>query len=136
MAQWLDAPKSKLNKILKSIDFSKVLKIINLYKLYIIIKDKVSKYKFYIYFKKYLLDLLVYSNITKPFNYSYKGSKYFITFLNDYDKRLKVEILEKKSNIYITYLYYIARNKWGNIKIYYLRTNYNNKYLDYKFNNL
>ena len=49
-------------KILKGINFIKVFKIKNLYKLYIIIKNKVNKYKFYIYSKKYLLNL-VYSNI-------------------------------------------------------------------------
>ena len=84
-----------------------MLKIKNLYKLYIIIKDKASKYKFYIYFNKYPLDL-IYFNIIKPFNYSYKRGKYFITFLNNYNKRLKIEVLESKNNIYKTYLYYIA----------------------------
>ena len=95
-----------LIKILKEINFIKVFKIKNLYKLYIIIKDKTNKYKFYIYFKKYLLDL-VYSNIIEPFNYNYKGGKYFIIFLNNYNKRFKVKVLESKNNIYIAYLHYI-----------------------------
>ena len=69
--------------------------------------DKVSKYIFYIYFSKYLL-YLVYFNIIKPFNYNYKGDKYFITFLDNYNKRLKIEVLKNKNNIYIIYLYYIA----------------------------
>ena len=81
-------------------------KIKNFYKLYIIIKDKASKYKSYIYFNKYLLDL-IYSNIIKPFNYSYREDKYFIIFLDNYNKCLKIEVLKSKSNIYKAYLYYI-----------------------------
>ena len=84
-----------------------MLKIKDLYKLYIIIKGKASKYKSYIYFNKYSLDL-VYSNIIKPFNYNYRGGKYFIIFLNNYNKRLEVEVLENKNNIYKAYLYYIV----------------------------
>ena len=94
-------------KILKRINLIKILKIKDFYKLYIVIKDKANKYKFYIYFKKYLLDL-IYSNIIKPFNYSYKGGKYFIIFLDNYNKHFKVKVLESKDNIYIIYLYYIT----------------------------
>ena len=91
---------------MKGINFIKVFKIKNFYKLYIIIKDKINKYKFYIYFRKYLLDL-IYSNIIKPFNYNYKGGKYFIIFLNNYNKYFKVKDLKSKDNIYLIYLYYI-----------------------------
>ena len=80
-------------------------KVKDFYKLYIIIKGKANKYKSYIYFKKYLLNL-VYSNIIELFNYSYKGGKYFIIFLNNYNKRSKIKVLENKGNIYIIYLYY------------------------------
>ena len=85
-------------------------KVKDLYKLYIITKSKASEYKSYIYFSKYLLDL-VYSNIIEPFNYSYRRGKYFIIFLDNYNKRLKIEVLESKNNIYRAYLYYIAWNK-------------------------
>ena len=84
-----------------------MLKVKDPYKLYIVIKGKTSKYKSYIYSRKYLLDL-VYSNIIRPFNYSYNRGKYFITFLDNYNKRFKIKILESKSNTYKTYLYYIA----------------------------
>ena len=92
-------------KILKGINLIKVLKVKDSYKLYIIVKGKASKYKSYIYFRKCLLDL-VYSNIIRPFDYSCGRGKYFITFLNNYDKRFKVKILESKGNIYIAYLRY------------------------------
>ena len=88
--------------MLKGINFIKVLKVKDLYKLYIVTKSKTSKYKSYIYSRKYLLNL-VYSNIIGPFNYSYRGDKYFITFLDNYNKRLEVEILKSKNNIYIIY---------------------------------
>ena len=77
-------------------------KVKDLYKPYIVIKGKAGEYKSYIYFRKCLLDL-VYSNIIGPFNYNYRGGKYFITFLNNYNKYLEVEILESKSNIYNIY---------------------------------
>ena len=54
-------------KILKDINFIKILKIKNFYKLYIVVKDKINKYKFYIYSRKYLLDL-VYFNLINFFN--------------------------------------------------------------------
>ena len=110
-------------------------KVKDFYKLYIIIKDKASEYKSYIYFSKYPLNL-VYSNIIEPFNYSYRKDKYFIIFLDNYNKRLEVKILESKNNIYRAYLYYIAWNKWGDIKIRYFKINYNSKYSNYNFNNL
>ena len=75
------------------------------YKLYIVVKGKTSKYKSYIYFRKRLLNL-VYSNIIGFFNYSYRGGKYFITFLDNYNKRFKVKVLKSKGDTYITYLYY------------------------------
>ena len=73
-------------------------------------KNKIIKYKFYIYSKKYLLNL-VYSNIIKPFNYSYRRGKYSIIFLNNYNKYFKIKVLKNKNNIYIVYLYYIVQNK-------------------------
>ena len=96
-----------LIKISKGINLIKVPKIKDSYKLYMIIKGKTSKYKFYIYLSKYLLNL-VYSNIIKPFNYSYRGGKYFIIFLNNYNKRSKIKVLESKGDTYKAYLYYIA----------------------------
>ena len=120
---------------MKGINFIKIFKVKDLYKLYIIIKDKVNKYKFYIYLRKHLLDL-VYFDIIGFFDYSYREGKYFITFLNNYNKRSKVEVLESKGDIYIAYLYYTAWNEQGNIKIHRFRINYSSKYSNYWFNNL
>ena len=92
---------------MKGIDFTKVPKVKNPYKLYTIIKGKTNKYKSYIRFKKRLLNL-VHSNIIGPFNYSYRERKYFIIFLNNYNKYFKVKVLESKGNTYIVYLYYTA----------------------------
>ena len=124
-----------LIKILKGINLIKVFKIKDPYKLYTIAKGKASKYISYIYSSKRLLDL-VYSNIIEPFNRSRREGKYFITFLDNYNKRLEIKILESKSNIYTAYLYYTARNERSDIKIRCFRTNYSSKYLNYNFNNL
>ena len=117
-------------KILKDIDLTKVPKTKDPYKSYIVIKGKAGKYKSYIHPRKHLLDL-VYSNIIGSFNYNYKRGKYFITFLDNYNKRLEIEILKAKSNIYTAYLYYITQNEWGNIKIHRFRINYSGKYSNY-----
>ena len=117
-------------KISKSIDLIKVPKAKNLYKPYTVIKGKSNEYKSHIYPKKHPLDL-VYSDIIGPFDRGRKGGKYFIIFLDDYNKRLEVEILEVKSNIYIAYLYYTAQNEWDDIKIHRFKTNYSNKYSNY-----
>ena len=82
----------------------------NLYKPCIVTKDKANEHKSYIHSRKRLLDL-VHSNIIRPFNYSYRGGKYFITFLNNYNKRLEVEILESKSDVYSAYQRFAAQNK-------------------------
>ena len=76
---------------MKGINLIKVFKIKDFYKLYTIIKDKASEYKSYIYFNKYFLDL-VYFNIISPFNCDRKKGKYFIIFLDDYNKYLEIKI--------------------------------------------
>ena len=112
-----------------------MLKVKDPYKLCTIAKGKAGEHIFYIYPGKRLLDL-VHSNITGPFDRGRRGGKYFITFLDDYDKRLKVEVLESKSDIYAAYLRYTARNERGDIKIRRFRTDYSGEYLDYNFDNL
>ena len=97
-------------KMLKGINFIKVLKAKDPYEPCIVTKSKAGEYKSYIHPRKHLLDL-VYSNIIGPFDCGREGEKYFITFLNNYNKRLEVEILESKSNIYNTYQHFTARNK-------------------------
>ena len=79
---------------------------------------------------------LVHSDITGPFDRGCKGGKYFITFLDDFDKRSKVEILESKSDAYAVYLRFAARNERGDIKIRRLRTDYGGEYSGYDFDNL
>ena len=88
--------------MLKGINLIKVPKVKDSYKLYIVTKGKAGEYKSYIYLGKCLLDL-VYFDIIGPFNCGCRGGKYFITFLNNYNKRLEVEILESKSNVYSIY---------------------------------
>ena len=124
-----------LIKIFKGINFTKVPKAKDPYKLYTVIKGKAGKYKSYIYPRKRLLDL-VYSNIIRPFNYSYSRGKYFIIFFDNYNKRLKVKVLESKNNIYKAYLRYIAQNEQGDIRICRFRIDYSSKYSNYNFNNL
>ena len=88
--------------MLKGINLIKVPKAKDSCELCMVAKGKAGEYKSYICLKKCLLDL-VHSNIIGPFNCSYGGGKYFITFLDNYNKRLEVEILESKSDAYGAY---------------------------------
>ena len=124
-----------LTKMSKGINLIKVSKVKDSYKLYTIAKGKAGEYTSYICPGKRLLDL-VHSDITGPFDCGRREGKYFITFLNDYNKYLEVEVLESKSDVYAAYLYYTARNERGDIKIRRFRTNYSGEYLDYNFDNL
>ena len=94
-------------KISKGINLIKVLKVKDPYKLCTIAKGKAGEYISYIYSSKRLLDL-VHFNITGPFNRGRRRDKYFITFLNNYNKCLEIKVLESKSDAYAAYLYYAA----------------------------
>ena len=37
-----------------------------------------------------------------------RGGKYFIIFLDNYNKYLKIKVLKNKNKIHRTYLYYMA----------------------------
>ena len=124
-----------LAKISRGINLTKVSKAKDLCELYTVAKGKAGEYKSYIRLSKRPLNL-VHSDITGPFDRGRRKGKYFITFLDDYDKRLEVEVLESKSDVYTAYLRYIARNEQGDIKIRRFRTNYGSKYSDYNFDNL
>ena len=119
----------------KGINLTKVPKVKNPCELYTITKGKAGEHISYIRPSKRLLDL-VHSDITGPFNRGRRRGKYFITFLNNYNKRLEVEVLESKSNTYAAYLRYTTRNKRGDIKIRCFKTDYNSEYSDYNFDNL
>ena len=124
-----------LTKISKGINLTKVPKLKDPYEPYTIAKGKAGEHKSHIRPRKYLLDL-VHSDITGPFDRGCGGGKYFITFLDDYDKRSEVEVLESKSDAYAAYLRYAAQNERGDIKIRCFRTNYSGEYSNYNFDNL
>ena len=124
-----------LARMSKGIDLTKVPEAKDPCEPCTVAKGKAGEHKSHIRPGKRPLDL-VHSDITGPFDRGRGGGKYFITFLDDYDKRLEVEILESKSNTYTAYQHYAARNERGDIKIRHLRTNYGGKYSNYDFDNL
>ena len=75
-------------------NFIKKIIRINFYILYTIKKIKNTLYKFYIYFQK-KLNNLIYSNIYYFIILSdFNKDKYFIIFLNNYNKYLKIKIIK------------------------------------------
>ena len=124
-----------LAKMSKGMDLTKMPKATDPCGPCTVAKGKAGEHKSHIRPGKRPLDL-VHSDITGPFDRGRKGGKYFITFLDDYDKRSEVEVLEKKSDAYAAYLRYAARNERGDIKIRRLRTDYGGEYSDHEFDNL
>lgn len=93
----------------KEIDSSKSL-LIDAYFFYLQIKVKVESYKDKIESGQYLLNL-IYNNISDPYIQSYFGAKCYITFLDDYDKTLKVILFFEKNGVLIAFDLFQKRNK-------------------------
>ena len=65
---------------------------------------------------------LIYSDIDyiKKIKLRYK---YFITFIDDYIKRLEIKIIKKKSDTFKIFIYYLKRNKYKDLRYRRLRIN-------------
>ena len=73
------------------------------YILYVIKKAKNTLYKSYIRFNRELNDL-IYSNIYKLIIFrELDGSKYFIIFLHNFNKRFKIKIIKYKSEAFVAF---------------------------------
>ena len=81
---------------------------------YIIKKIKQVKYTLYIRPGRRLIKL-IYSDIDyiKKTKLKYE---YFITFINDYIKRLEIKVIKKKSDTFKIFIRYLKRNKYKNLR--------------------
>ena len=91
------------------------------YIVYIIKKIKQIKYTLYIRFGRRLIEL-IYSDIDyiKKIKLRYK---YFITFIDNYIKRLEIKVIKKKSDTFKIFIRYLKRNKYKNLRYRRLRIN-------------
>ena len=73
------------------------------YALYIIKKIKNTSYRSYIRFN-YKLNDLIYNNIYKLITFrDLNKERYFIIFLNNFNKRFKVKIIKYKSEAFVAF---------------------------------
>ena len=101
------------------------------YIVYIVKKIKQIKYTLYIRPGRRLIEL-IYSDIDyiKEIKLRYE---YFITFINDYTKRLEIKVIKKKSDAFEVFIRYLKRNKYENLRYRRLRINWGGKYKKYAF---
>ena len=117
----------------KNIDLIKKIVDKDFYALYVIKKTRQTSYKTHIRFKKESLNLIhfdIYDLITFR---NYYNDKYFVIFLDDWDKRSKIKIIEYKNEIFFVFKRYQARNQKDDFKIYHFRIDYGGEYEDYDF---
>ena len=91
------------------------------YIVYIVKKIKQVKYTSHIRPGKRLIKL-IYSDIDyiKKIKLRYE---YFIIFIDDYTKRLEIKVIKKKSDTFKTFIRYLKRNKYKDLRYRRLRTN-------------
>lgn len=71
---------------------------------------KVESYKDHIQPKKASLDL-IHNNVFGLFPLNYDGIKYFITFLDNYNKALDIILPKRKSNVFVAFQLFQHRHK-------------------------
>ena len=82
-----------------SIDLFKKIDYKELYILYIIKKLQQVKYINKIYFNRYYINF-IYSNLFNKLSTSKENYKYYIIFINNYNKIIKVKYLRIKSEVF------------------------------------
>lgn len=96
-------------------------------------KSKRASHKAHIRPGKGPLDL-IHSDICGPITPRGRhGGKFFITFMDDWDKRSEAEIIERKSEAWPAFKRFCARNETPYRKVRRLRTDYGGEYEDYGF---
>lgn len=83
---------------------------------------------------QYLLDL-IYSDVSGLDLQSYSRAKYYIIFLNDYDKTSKVIQFFSKNGVLAAFDLFQKRNQYGEACIQYFCINHKRKYDSHTFKN-
>ena len=123
----------RLAKLSNGIDLSKQVVNKKPYAPYVIKKAKRAPHKSHIRPRQGPLNL-IHSDIHSPITPRGRhGDKYFVTFLDDWNKRSKVEIIDQKSETFPAFKRFQARNQHGGIIVRRLRTDYGGKFEDYEF---
>lgn len=81
---------------------------------------------------KYFLDL-IHSDVSGPYIQSCSGAKYYVTFLDDYDKTSEFILLSSKDGVLAAFDLFRKRNKHGENRIRRLRTDGGGEYDSHAF---
>ena len=81
---------------------------------------------------QFLLDL-IYSDVSGPYPPSCSGAKYYVTFLDDYDKTSEVVLLSSKDGVLSAFDLFRKRNQFGEARIRRLRTDGGGEYDSHAF---
>ena len=76
---------------------------------------------------------LIYSDVHGLFPYSYDRAKYFVSFLDDWDKSSDIIVLGGKSDALAAFPLFQLRHERGDQRVHLLRTDNGGKYSFYKF---
>ena len=117
----------------KDIDLIKNIVDKDFYVLCVIKKTRQTFYKTHIRSEKRFLNLIHFDICNLITFRDYYNNKYFVIFFDDWDKRLKMKIIEYKSETFSVFKRYQTRNQKEDFKIRCLRTDYDEKYEDYDF---
>ena len=90
-------------------------------------KMKTEPHKDKIEAGQYPLDLIN-SNVSGPYIWSCSGAKYYVTFLDNYDKTLEVILFSSKNGILTSFDLFQKHNKHGENHIRQLQTNGGGEY--------
>lgn len=76
---------------------------------------------------------LVYSDVHGPFPESYDGAKYFVSFLDDWDKSSDIILLGGKSDALAAFQLFQRRHERGDQHVHRLCTDNGGEYSSHKF---
>jgi hypothetical protein len=97
----------------------------------IIIKQKIESHNNFVIFDKHFLSLIE-SDLVE-FLISNDKTRYFVTFLCDFIKRLMIYVLRVKSNTFKAFRHFQLHNEHENNRIRRFRTNWEEKYSSNEF---
>jgi hypothetical protein len=117
----------------KKINLIKLIVDRNFCELCIIIKQKIKSHNNFVIFDKHFLNLMW--NDLVEFSISNDKTRYFMTFLCDFIKRLKIYVLSVKSNTFEVFRHFQLHNEHENNRVRRLRTNWKWKYSNNEFDN-
>jgi hypothetical protein len=122
----------RLTKMSKKMNFIKSIVDKNFCESCIIIKQKIESHSNFVILDKHFLNLM-WSDFVE-FSISNDKTRYFVSFLCDFIKRLMIYVLRIKLNTFEVFKHFQLHNEHENNRVRRFRTNWRKKYLNNEFN--